>query len=863
MNFRKITWGIVIITFLAILGFSSGVNQFQYIFDRLEMYSQIETPEKIYLHTDKQYYTNGEIIWFKSYLVNGITHTGSAKSKVSYVELINPNDSIVARRTIYTNRIGAAGDIQIDKNWVSGTYLLRSYTNYMRNAEKQMFFQKKIPIWNQKINEEEIYGSYVPAISLDSLIGIDTTLSHKPVGRPKLRFYPEGGQMVANMDNTLGIHVTDDQGTGIPILGDIKDEDGHIIVPFRSYKYGLGKVTFKPKLNKKYIASVIINDKEEIYPLPQIQKNGYRLGVRNTGDNITIDVESTQKNGLYNTLLIGHLRGKMFFKHIEPKGTDTYSLKLVMKDLDDGVAHFTLFTPSGEAVCERLTFIDNPENDVKLEIQPDKKIYGNRERIGLDIAITDTKGTMLNGDFSMSVVSSDSLDKNYKTSDIRSWLLLDSDLKGTIENPGYFFDEDGSNKKKFLLDALMLTHGWRRFVWKEFLRNGKPKKETFSPELGVFIKGKTTMYDQPFATKQSLTSLTFLEKGLHQEQKLTSTTGRFSFGPFIFKDTVSAVIEAVLVKEKNKNKKKNLSIFIDSPLPAPAVEHFDRKKNIPINVDYIQNYLAESRLQKVTDFRYNPDATQLDEVILSVKKKSVSERLADKYGESPNRLIIDSVLGASSKNVVDILRQMPRVSVLGAYPDLEITIRGGGLRLGSPSETQSLVQSTGQVQEQPPQVASPFSASGPLILVDEVEVPLDLIISMSASEVLFIDVLRGNETFLYGSRGNEGVISIFTDRGSDFLKKQDQAPGITNFKIEGLYQAREFFAPDYSQKKPEQFTPDYRTTLFWNPSIYTNEKERTKIDFYTSDNKGKYLIKIEGITEDGRVIKNTKEISIQ
>ncbi len=51
------------------------------------------------------------------------------------------------------------------------------------------------------------------------------------------------------------------------------------------------------------------------------------------------------------------------------------------------------------------------------------------------------KGNPIKGDFSLSVISSDSLEKSSVTSDIRSWLLLDSDLKGTIENPGYFFEK--------------------------------------------------------------------------------------------------------------------------------------------------------------------------------------------------------------------------------------------------------------------------------------------------------------------------------------------------------------------------------------------------------------------------------------
>jgi len=82
-------------------------------------------------------------------------------------------------------------------------------------------------------------------------------------------------------------------------------------------------------------------------------------------------------------------------------------------------------------------------------------------------------------------------------------------------------------------------------------------------------------------------------------------------------------------------------------------------------------------------------------------------------------------------------------------------------------------------------------------------------------------------------------------------------------EIPGFYQAREFFSPDYSRKKPEDLFPDYRTTLHWEPHVLVTAEKSTKVDFYTSDNKGRYLIKIEGITDDGRVVKSIEEIQIE
>jgi len=861
---QKKKYGIVgVLAIILLLGFTSKDNRFQYIFNRLDKYVEEESPEKIYLHTDKQYYTSGETIWFKSYLLNGISHIPNTQSKVSYVELISPKDSILARRTLYSDELGGAGDIVVAPEWESGTYLLRSYTNYMRNDSAKRFFQKEIPIWKQKIAEHEINQSSLNSVLPDSLGQvIQVNRQNIKTMVPKIKVYPEGGYLIANMKNTIGIHATDDFGNGVEVMGSIKDSKGKHVEFFRTYKYGLGKVSFLPKKNETYVLSVKLDGKEKQYPFPEIKENGYRLGVRNVGEKIVIDVESTEKNGLYQSLLIGHLRGKTFFKHIESKGTNRYALELLIKELDDGVAHFTLFTPSGEPVCERLTFVDNSYNDVAIDIKTNKINFDKRERVEIDIDVTDNQGGIVKGDFSMSVVSSDSLDFYSETSDIRSWLLLDSDLKGTIENPGYFFekDEKGFNKK-FLLDALMLTHGWRRFVWKDFLKMGNKRKDLFDPEKGIFINGKTTDYQKPFATKPTKTSITFLEKGIYEEQKETDSKGRFSYGPFFFRDTVQTVIEAEFPQETKEKKRKNISIFVDPPLPSPPVDRLDRIGNNQVNEVYIKQYLSEARRQKISDYLYNPEATTLDEVVLTVKKKSLADKIAEEHGYAQNRLIVDSLPGAATSTIIDLLRQIPIVNIVGAVPSLQIYVRelGGTTRIGTQSPAEGLDNDGFSIISD---VTNPEFNSGALILIDEAEVSIGFIDQMWASEVLFIDVLRPSEAFEYGSRGAQGVIRIFTKRGTDFIKNIEQLPGITNFKMAGFYKTREFFAPDYSKKAPEHYIPDYRSTLHWEPYVINRKNEKSRIKFYTSDNEGKYLIKIEGVTEDGRVVKRTQEIEI-
>ncbi len=144
--------GPVLLALLAILAFRApqDTTLFQRILQGLQAYQNHEGPEKTYLQTDKDLYTNGETIWFKAYLVDGITHRASDRSRVVYVDLLDGNDSLVASRKLFVEDLGAPGDIQLGKDIAPGEYTLRAYTRYMLNAAEPVLFEKKLPVFFQR-----------------------------------------------------------------------------------------------------------------------------------------------------------------------------------------------------------------------------------------------------------------------------------------------------------------------------------------------------------------------------------------------------------------------------------------------------------------------------------------------------------------------------------------------------------------------------------------------------------------------------------------------------------------------------------------------------------------------------------------
>jgi hypothetical protein len=73
-----------------------------------------------------------------------------------------------------------------------------------------------------------------------------------------------------------------------------------------------------------------------------------------------------------------------------------------------------------------------------------------------------------------------------------------------------------------------------------------------------------------------------------------------------------------------------------------------------------------------------------------------------------------------------------------------------------------------------------------------------------------------------------------------------------------------FSSPDYvSHGKKQSHIPDFRNTLYWNPSVKTDKEGKAVVEFWTSDFKSDYEISIQGINGDGEPVAIRKIIKVQ
>lgn len=787
------------------------------IAERLKHYITHKGPEKTYIHSDKDTYVTGETIWYKIYMLDGVSHSISDKSKVVYLELLNERDSLIAKQKLFVDGLGAHGNLDIPQTISEGGYTLRAYTAYMLNEPEPLAFSKTITIWNLKNERDQTPKQAVRE---------DTT-------NINIRFFPEGGNLVSGLQNTMGVKITDKTGKGLAFSGRIVDQAGAVSQQFETYEFGLGKFTYEPESGKRYFA-ILDGKTPKKYPLPSPMSKGYVLHVRNTKEHITIRVESNLTSGLQNTLLIGHIRGRIFLNHMESSNDNNFSVKINTTTLEDGVAHFTLFTATGEPVCERLSFIDNPNNDNLLDIRSVLPSYKKRERVDLTLDMASVGKIENFASFSVAVVNQTGLRPSQKES-IKSWLLLNSDLGGTVPDAHFFF-EKRNTKRKYLLDALMLTHGWRRFVWKELSDSTKSQTQRFEPEKGIVIKGRTTAFKNQYQLRPAFVSFNILGKNLFREKKATDNKGNFTFGPYIFQDTIKGMIQSEPMTVSEREAENQFKIFVEDGSPAIEVSDIAHKNQEAIVTDQPKKYVEQAAKKRQLDMELNAGTITLEGVTVEARKRTkraeVEKRLKGltRYQLPNQRIYTDSIFGTGALQPADLLLNIP-----GARAARDgLSIRGGG---------------------------------PPMYLLDGFQVERGDLAQINPNEIAVIDILKdgnaaGFGSGLFGNAGN-GVIAIYTKSALGISSDQNRYfPNITNFTVQGFSKAREFYSPDYEVPTASHQKEDYRSTLFWEPNAIVDKKGFTNLKFYTGDVSGLYSIMVEGITAEGIPVREIKSFEV-
>ena len=410
--------------------------------------------EKVYLHIDRPVYGTGETIWFSAYVVDASAHRLDSLNQVLHVDLLSPERRVVARRTLHLQGGRASGDLDIADTLAAGTYVLRAYTNWMRNAGDEFVYSRQLSVWPASpIGPQEPRAVAAPTTAF-------ARARAAAASRPDVQFMPEGGYLVEGLPAVVACKATDASGRGLDVRGQILNEKNAVVVPaFSSRHAGMGRFALVPGAGQRYHAHLTLPDGSTAdYPLPVAQPTGYTLHVVETSESFLVEARYQGTGAAPGPVqLMSQVRGVAAYPGPRPLTGDVPAAwRMPKKNYPNGIVHFTLFDAQGVPQCERLAFVQNGPAALRITVTPDQASYGPHAPVQLTVRVVDAQGQPVATNFSLAVSDAGltALDPNAET--VASNLLLTSDLTGYIENPGYYFREQ-SAATALALDDLLLT----------------------------------------------------------------------------------------------------------------------------------------------------------------------------------------------------------------------------------------------------------------------------------------------------------------------------------------------------------------------------------------------------------------------
>jgi TonB-dependent Receptor Plug Domain len=826
---RKIYYALAGLLFTISTAFTltdEGKTLTEKVLAQLEKY-RLNTPqEKLYLHFDKPYYMAGETMWFKGYLFDGSSHIIDSVSRVVYVDLVNESTGKIVANRILKCEGSTHGDIALPDSLEEGVYHIRAYTNYMKNFPESYFFNQDFKIWQGK-NKSRLTDDKVAKLTQAA----------------DVQFFPEGGNSVVGLDSRIGFKALNILGKGVDITGFVLDSGKDTVAAFQSEHLGMGFFNYTPEAQKTYTAFVKQNDGKYLsFNLPNAYEKGYTMAVDNLTNKEKIKVYITNNSPqtpdkASELVIVVHQRGQLCFM---AKGTDaqkSFGATIPRnKVLDDGIVQVTLIDAQGEPKCERLIFV-NQNKQLNLKISSDKTSYKTREKVSVNLEATDSEGKPVEGNFSVAVTDASQVMAEPNQENLMTYLLLSSDvnsltngefystLRGNVEQPAYYFDKENPDAPRHL-DILMMTQGWRRFIWRELMADKFPKMENFL-ETGLSVTGKAIRPNGKIADNVTLTMMLKNGKAVPQFQMgMTDSLGRYGFYGLDFSDSTQ-----IFVQGMKKSGSKNLDVSIDGFKPSPKVKIVKTPYN-PMEFDTkeLADFLkkANDAIELDKKLKLSRDTQLLNEVV--VKAKKIEEPDPRKiYGRASNTVKIDQIICGGATNLFQMLQ--------GRVAGVQVSSNGSG---GYSVLIRGVTSLTG--------------SNEPLYLLDGMPVEGDALSSINPCDVDNIDILKGSDASIFGSRAAGGVISVLTKRGgANYDYSKDPALGVSVQKRVGYYVAREFFAPKYDVAIPDHVRPDFRSTLHWQPNVKTDANGKATLTYWNSDANAKIHIVAEGVSKQGRV----------
>lgn len=326
--------------------------------------NKLGAQENLILRTDRNIYISGEELWLELDCVSTSSNNASGLSIVAYVELLNANNNPVLQKSILLDQATGSTRLILPDTLTTGNYLLRAYTNWMKNYNPRLYAYKSISLINP-FKDNDFPDSDIPFRN-DAVF-----------------FYPESGKLLTNHNNRLLIQILDKYAMPVSCSACLLDSGNDTLAIFQTNRAGFAKIEFTPRKNTSYHLVYNSQNKTLLHVIPESKDQGYVLSLQSADDKILlrpiaadasaekiVKIDITNSNGDY-------------IKSLKARNNST--IEVNKKELPSGFLCALAYDNSDKLLASRYFLANNIENTQPLQLSLNKQIYSCREKVSLNI----------------------------------------------------------------------------------------------------------------------------------------------------------------------------------------------------------------------------------------------------------------------------------------------------------------------------------------------------------------------------------------------------------------------------------------------------------------------------------------------
>lgn len=788
--------------------------------DSLFLNNSAHFKEVVYAHLNKSIYIKGENIGFTAYSFDKYKNNLSKSTSNLYCLIYDSNKKLVKKQLLKVENGIANGVFDVDKDFKTGTYTFKAYTNWMLNFSKESFFTDSFDVIDPQ--ETKVVAKTKKSDKID------------------LQILPESGHLLTGVINTLGVVAKDSLGYGISNLkGSILDQQNNFITSFKLNDLGIGRFSMKPIKNKTYKVQ-LENTKDFITNFGANSKNSGIIIQLNSNENEVIISCVTNKGTLpflkgKTYTLAYQNRAKLTKIEIQFDKENVISKKIALKNLKSGVTIFTLFDEQNNPIAERLFFNYKNININTIE----------------NASVNNSKDTLHNFNFnfkngfkdfnnvSISILPEGTKSYN-KNSNIISNVLIKPYIKGYLQNGGYYFT-DINNQKKYDLDNLLITQGWSSFNWRKLFS----QKNNFAHSFEKGITVRFNIQNEKNSQKQ------FLIHALSNNPPQFISLNDNSKSAFVLNNYYPTNNEKAYISEiNNSDGRLNKTALYTQFYPLIVPETSKYANHLTSNNSFYALEIANN----LYEFKNLNTKNTLNEII--IKSNLEKQRMYKIKAKTNGKVLF------TNKNDIN-LTLIEYIETRSSRFTARRTSTGMSINLLRPNFGDSNKIDLSSVKTKPYDDNTGVGFKGgsnsdqTVVFIDGVRlIDNSVLYNYTMSVIDYIEF--DPNAFDQGFRGNQGVIRITTDLFKFYKPKNH--PSLSQIKFPITFsKAKKFYIPMYNSYT-DNFYKNYGV-INWLPINKINENGNLNLDI-ESIRTNKITLFFEGVSADGEFIFDKKTVDI-